>query len=220
MDGLTEYEKLHQLNTLVLTDAPVSYVFPLYPFTETPDNEASVLLRSEELLRFNQNTCMSEMPILLTDNLGGSEPGYPGAKSWVDGLKKLGVSEHEIMLIPFTEPLLQTLSEAFTVARFVQERGWTELVIIAPPFHALRCFLSMVTAIQTLETSMKVYMQVGITQNWSEHAVHSQKTTQGKRKDLIIGEIRRIQKYQKEGTPVPLISTDGALAYLEWRDKK
>ena len=149
-----------------------------------------------------------------------SQPGYPGAASWRESLKKLGVRKKDITLVPFTEPLLHTLSEAFTIATFVKKRGATHLVITAPPFHALRCFLSMVTAVRTLGTNLKVYTQVGITQSWNEHAFHSQNTTLWKRKDLIVGEIQRILQYQREGRPVPLISTDKALAYLEWRDSQ
>ena len=202
---------------MVLADTLI-YTFPIYPFTETPDNEAAVLLRSEELLRFNKRHG-GTFPILLTDNQGGSEPGYPGAKSWIDGLRKLGVAEDDIELIPLKRPDFNTLTEAFNVVEFVMQKGLKDLVIIAPPFHALRCFLSVVTAIRHHNANLRVFMAVGITQPWNEHAVHSQGTTQGKRKDLIIGELRRILKYQsKENRPAPLASADDALAYIVWRD--
>lgn len=216
-----DHEKLLQLNTMVLTDRCKHLLqSPIYPFTETPGNQDSVLLRAKELLRWNRNN-RSKMPILLTDNLGGSNPGYPGAPAWLSRLRELNVDANSIMLIPFTEPLLHTLSEAFTVVRFVREKGWEKVIIVAPPFHQLRCFLSMVTAVNHLDPQgLRVYNQVGLAQPWGEQVAHSQGTTTGTRKDLIIGEIRRIEKYQKEGTPVPLVSTDAALEYLEWRDNQ
>jgi hypothetical protein len=205
---------------MLLTETPPQTALPIYPFTETPDNQDSVLVRSTELLKFNRK-CGSQLPILLIDNRGGSEPGYPGAAPWQRRLCELGVREESIMRIPFTESLLHTLSEAFATVRLVQERKWEKLVIVAPPFHLLRCFLSTVTAIRHLHVNaLRVYCKVGITQPWHEHAVHSQKQTQGLRQDLIIGELNRILKYQKEGTPATLISTDEALAYLEWRDSR
>lgn len=217
----TENEKLHQLNTMTLTDSPpVGEAFPVYLFTETPDNQDSVLLRSKELFRWNRNNC-SKMPILLTDDLSGSNPGYPGAPVWQKRLRELNVHEDSVVLIPFTKPLLHTLSEAFTVVQFLREKGWEKLIIVAPPFHQLRCFLSMVTAVNQLNPKgLRVYNQVGITQPWGENVVHSQGTTRGKRKDLVIGELRRIEKYQKEGSPMPLVSVDTALEYLEWRDDR
>ena len=220
MSPATSGEKLHQLNTMVLTDSISGglYQFPIYPFTETPDNQASVLLRCEELFKFTRRN-NSTFPILLIDNQTGSEPGYPGAPAWKKSLNKLGVAESDIMLIPLTETPFHTLSEAFTTVRFVQQKQWRKLVIVAPPFHLLRCFLSVVTAIQTLKVDLKVYCQVGITQPWYEYAVHSQGKTRGKRKNLIVGEIRRIVKYRrKNNQSAPLCSTDAALEYLEWRD--
>lgn len=215
----TEFEKLHLLNTMVLTDTSYGSEIPIYPFTQTPDNTNSVLDRSIQLFEHNRRW-NGTLPILLTDNLGGSEPGYPGAPTWQECLDRRSLCiKINTMLVPFKDPNLNTLTEAINLGHFMQERGWDRLVIVAPPFHQLRCFLSMLTAITTLNPPyIKVYNQVGLTQPWNEHVVHSQKTAKGTRKDLTLGEFRRILKYQKEGTPVPLISTESALAYLEWRD--
>lgn len=130
------------------------------------------------------------------------------------------------------------------------------VTIVFPPFHGARCFLSTVTAVRHLNPEMFAYCEVGITESWHGHAVHSQNVVQGLRKDLIVGELRRIKRYQrrskllrlltdgflflkaalrdgtlfekfgnirhyaKQGSPVPLVSTDTALEYLEWRDSQ
>lgn len=243
-------EKLYQLNTMVLTDPPApDEMLPVYLFTETPDNQESVLKRGAEL--FHSGKALN---ILLINNLGGSEPGYPGAPPWQKRLRELNIPDEKVILIPFHEPVLHTLSEAMAMARFAKERSWNKVIVIAPPFHLCRCFLSTVTAVRHLNPELGVYAKVGITQSWHGHAVHSQRVVQGLRKNLIVGELRRIKRYQrkskflrlltdgilflkaafrdgtlfqklgnirhyaKQGSPVPLCSTDAALEYLKWRD--
>ena len=248
---ITEDEKLHQLCIMSLADGPpVDAMLPAYLFTETPDNQESVLQRSAEL--FHEGKASH---LLLIDNQGGSEPGYPGAPPWQKRLRELKVPKEKVFLIPFTAPVLHTLSEACAMARFVKEYGWNRVIVIAPPFHLPRCFLSTVTAGRHFNPGLRVYNQVGFTASWYGHAVHSQKAVQGLRKDLIVEEVPRIKRYQrqsklmrlitdglmfltaalrdgtlfaklrkigqyaKQGSPVPLVSKDDALAYLEWRDK-
>lgn len=247
----TEFEKLHQLNTMVLTDRlPLNAVLPVYLFTETPDNQESVLKKGAELFHAGKAS-----HLLLIDNQGGSEPGYPGAPPWQKRLQELKVPEERVVLIPFTAPVLHTLSEAFEVVRFAKSRFWNKIIIIFPPFHGTRCFLSVATGVFHIYPELRVCCQVGFTQPWHEHAMHSQKAVQGLRKDLIVEELRRIKRYQqrsklmrlvtdgpmflkaalrsgtlfkklrnisqyaKQGSPVPLVSTTDALAYLEWRDR-
>jgi hypothetical protein len=38
------------------------------------------------------------------------------------------------------------------------------------------------------------------------------------RSGTLCQQLRKIGQYAKQGSPVPLVSTDDALAYLEWRD--
>lgn len=246
----TENEKLHQLNTMVLTDSPPSKTtLPVYLFTETPDNQESVLQRGAYLLHAGKAS-----HLLLIDNQGGSEPGYPGATPWQKRLQELKVPDKKVVLIHYTEPVLHTLSESMTMVRFAKERRWEEIIIVFPPFHGARCFLSAVTAVHHIYPELRVYCQVGITQPWHEPALHSQKAVHGLRKDLIVHELRRTMRYQrkskflrlitdglmflkaacldgtlfaklrkikqyaKQGSPIPLVSTDTALEYLEWRD--
>ena len=250
MPKCTESEKLYQLNTMVLTDIhPSDERLPVYLFTETPDNQESVLQRGAELFHARKAS-----HLLLIDNLGGSKPGYPGAPPWQKRLQELNVPNEKVILIPFTEPVLHTLSEATAMVRFAKEQAWGKVVIVAPPFHLCRCFLSTITAVRHLNQEMRVYCQVGVTEPWHGHAVHSQRAVQGLRKDLTVGELRRMKRYQrrskflrlltdglmflkaafldgtlfeklrkikqyaKQGSPIPLVSTTEALAYLEWRD--
>ncbi len=234
----------------MLTDRlPPGTFASVYLFTETPDNQGSVLKRGARLFHAGKAS-----RLLLIDNLGGSKPGYPGAPPWLEQLHELKIPRERIFLIPFKEPVLHTLSEAFAMVRFAKERGWMKIIIVFPSFHGARCFLSVVTGVLHLYPELRVYCQVGITQPWHEPAVHSQNVVRGPRKELIVGDLRRTIRYQrrskllrlatdgfmflraafrdgtlreklrnlsnyaKQGSPVPLCSTDDALAYLEWRD--
>lgn len=214
MARVTKEEKLHKLSTMVLTDtarrAPLNT--PIYPFTETSYNQESVLRRSKILLQRSKRYG-SNASILLIDNQGGSEPGYPGAPAWQRRLCELGVNKNDILLIPFTEPILHTLSEAFAVVQFAQRRGLREIVIVAPAFHLLRCFLSIVTAIRCLYAhGLRVFCQVGVTQPWSERVIHSQGVVEATRQDLIVEELRRIKRYQRKSKLLRFF-TDG-IAFL------
>lgn len=201
----TRFEKLHQLNTVVITEPLPSALFntPTYLFTETPDNQESVLRRGAVLFH-----AWRASHLLLIDNLGGSEPGYPGAPPWQARLRELGVPDERMLLIPFTEPVLHTLSEAFAMVRFAKERGWKRIIISFPSFHGARCFLSAITAVHHIYPELRVYCQVGITQPWNEPALHSQKAVHGLRKDLVVHELRRIRRYQRKSKFLRLM-TDG-----------
>ncbi|MEK7170213.1 MAG: hypothetical protein AAB767_02910 [Patescibacteria group bacterium] len=236
---------------MVLTDsAPVANgPLPVYLFTETPDNQESVLKRASILHHRGRAS-----HVLLIDNLGGSRPGYPGCPPWEKRLGELRIPSQKIVTIPFTAPVLHTLSEACAMVEFAKKNGWNAVTIVFPPFHGSRCFLSAITAVRHLNPGMLVYCEVGTTEPWHGHAVHSQNVVQGLRKDLVVGELRRIKRYQrknvflrlltdgvlflkaslrdgtlfqklrnirhyaKQGSPMPLCSTEDALAYLEWRD--
>ena len=244
----TDYEEFQQFLVMTLADgSPEDVALPGYLYTETLDNQESVLQQGAKLFHTGKIS-----HLLLIDNLGGSRPGYPGAQPWQKRLRELNIPDERVILIPFHEPVLHTLSESLAMAQFVQSRGWKKLMVIAPPFHLPRCFLSAVTAILYMHLSLRAYAVVGITQGWHKQAVHSQNVVQGLRKDLIVGELQRIKKYQRKtllvrlaseapaflkeflkhpirtlrniptyitkGSPIPLVSIDSALTYLEWRD--
>lgn len=198
---------------MVITDPLPDFLYhtPAYLFTETSDNQESVLQRGAELFHAGRAS-----HLLLIDNLGGSEPGYPGSPPWQARLRELGVPDKRMILIPFTEPVLHTLSEAMAMVRFAKERGWKEIIISFPSFHGARCFLSAVTGVcriypeYHIYPELRVYCQVGMTQPWNEPALHSQKAVHGLRKDLIIHELRRIRRYQRKSGLLRL-ATDGLM---------
>ncbi|MBI2476203.1 MAG: hypothetical protein HYV67_03095 [Candidatus Taylorbacteria bacterium] len=188
----TEAEKLLQLATMVLTDtihrAPAAYLFG-----QTADNKHSVLERGAELLRDNVVS-----RLLLHDAQGEKNKGYEGIGVWKKHLSEGGVRASQITGIPCLE-LGHTFSEAKALAKYAHDQGWGKLIIVAAPFHQLRAFISMVTAIRLLQnTTLRVYNQVGSTLPWDQKVLHSQGILMATRQDLIVEELRRIKRYQRQ----------------------
>ena len=70
---------------------------------------------------------------------------------------------------------------------------------MASPFHQLRAFMTMITAIDAINYEMSVYSQTGRPLPWGQEVVHSQGNLRAPRTELIHAELARIEKYQKQG---------------------
>lgn len=204
---------IQQLTTMVLTDSLPSEapVPPAYLFTQTKGNQSSVLIKGAELLK----TGIADH-LLILDDLEKSNLGYPGAGSWLLEIQKLGVNTNsDVWTIGCRQPL-NTFSESLALAGYAIRTGAKQLIIIAPPFHMVRAFISVVSAIRKLEiTDLKIYCQVGLTLPWNGQTAHSQGTLVATRQKLILTELERIYLYREKGD---LVSTCEALWYLEWRN--
>lgn len=210
----SENEKLLQLTTMVLTDSTDGIRgVPTYLFTETSDNEKSGLNRGVGLLLSGVAS-----HLLILDDQDGTNRGYPGAKEWIKHLTGCRNVQKDKLQTVTCEQLLHTFSEACALTKWARERECTELIIVAPPFHQVRAFMSVVSAITRFgPKNLRVYNCPGVTLDWSAHVSHSQGTLWARRRDFVLTEARRIRKYHKMGD---LVSVDKALEYLEWRDKR
>lgn len=212
---------LLQLSTIVLSEVSLPdnwKCLPTYLLSETLDNEQSVLKVGEDIL------CSGGGPVYIIDDADLTNNAYPGALKWKKALERSqkchGIVNHDnIKTITLaSNTLLNTLTESLAVATIAQKEKWSSLTIVAPPFHQLRVFISMVTAAHFVGYQIRIYNKVGVTLPWYVQARHSQGTLIAKRSDLILSEIARILKYQKDSIPIPLLSTEKVLKYLEWRD--
>lgn len=185
--------------------------FVVYLFSETKDNQESSL---EKVIVLRDAGGVSR--ITLCD--GDTNHGYPGFAAWKEYLVSRGVPEGEIMPVasPVTQTSANTLTEAQALVRAAKELGWSELVIIAPPFHQVRCFITMVSVLFDEYPELKVYNEVGVSLPWSEKVRHSQGVLQATRSELIHTELERIERYHEKGD---LVSPETALAYLRARDR-
>jgi hypothetical protein len=112
---------------------------------------------------------------------------------------------------------LNTLIEANAMIRCAKHNQYTDIYVIASPFHQLRAFMTSVTAAQKFYPEINIYSHNGHPLPWQDRVAHSQGETSGLRRDLIGGEFDRIRKYQQKGD---LASDTDVLCYLNKRDDR
>lgn len=181
-----------------------------YLFGETADNELSVLLAALLVWRLGRTK-----RIALCGHPGGH--GYPGFKNWRKKLIKLGIPSGKIFAVPIAADFPpSTHAESFGLARYARKKGWRTIYVVAPPIHQLRAFITTVTAVQREKAPIRIYNFAGLPQQWDEHIIHSQGIQKGTRSELLMKEMKKIEKYYKKGD---LVSGEEVLKYLDRRDK-
>ena len=189
---------------------PDSKTDGVFLFGQTDDNQDSVLAKGQQLIAasLTKKALIIDTPPI---------SGHPGYEAWKHELRKIGVSERQIVGVPLPETkIIHTLIEAEAVMHFAKQNNYKSLYITASPFHQLRAFMTAVTAAQRIFPQIRLYSQTGTSLAWLEEVVHSQGKTKGTRAQLIAGEIERIEKYQSKGD---LATVEQVLAYLNERDK-
>jgi hypothetical protein len=127
------------------------------------------------------------------------------------------MKERCIHLIPFKATSHNTLTEADAVVSFAKISHLEFLILIAPPFHMTRAFMTTIRMVELNYSNLKVYSYPGIPLDWMESAVHSQGNLKDLRKNFIKAELDRINLYYRKGD---LISYSELLDYLNRRDGK
>jgi uncharacterized SAM-binding protein YcdF (DUF218 family) len=189
---------------------PATATNATFLFGQTEDNDASVLNKVQQLLASKQTDLA-----LFMDTPPAN--GHPGFEVWKRSLLELGVDEKNIAGVPMPQvPVLHTLVEAEAVVTYARQHHFHSLYVTAAPFHQPRAFMTAITAALRIYPDLKIYSQTGTPLSWLEEAVHSQGKTKGTRKQLLAGELERIEKYQKQGD---LASIEEVLAYLNRRDE-
>ncbi|MEM7032738.1 MAG: YdcF family protein [Chloroflexota bacterium] len=189
-------------------EMPSTEIDAAYLFSQTRDNQQSALDTGVKLFEENKT-----QKILITD----SEPrsGYLGFSVWFQQLVQMGVPEENLQGVPTHDfPVLHTLAEATAVVRYAKAQALKTLLVVSPPFHMLRAFMTTVSVALRDYPSLKIFSQPGRTLPWKEVVVHSQGTLNLVRHDLIHSEIERIATYQAKGD---LAATQDVLAYLNQR---
>jgi hypothetical protein len=197
-----------ELRTRVLCDVePPHRVDAVYLFGETVDNELSVIDAGGSLWHSGHVHAVAICGM-------EAKSGYPGFTSWQSQLQERGVGTILGVNVP-QQPAVHTLDEAKALIRHAKEEGWKTLYITAEPFHQVRAFVSVVTALAGDYARLRIYNHVGRVLNWNEDVVHSQGVLRGKRSRLIRTEASNTDRYQRKGD---LVSYEEALAYLNRRD--
>jgi hypothetical protein len=177
-------------------------------FSQTASNQSSVL---DAGARFPGLIGMTEGP-------GGN--GYPGFDDWRVELVRRSVRADRIVPVPngsvpgsgSVTPRHTTLTEAYGLVTFSRERRMTGVVIVAPPWHLLRCFMACVGALLRDYPDLELFPAFGTSLPWQEEAVHSQGSLKGSRADFVFHETTRIFRYHAQGD---LPDPERVLAYVE-----
>lgn len=206
----SSYLKLDEVVTRVLCDVtPPGKVDAAYLFAETTDNEASVLKAGAFLYGIGP----AQMVILCGLGRG---IGYRGFRAWQLKLLRVGIPGKDIIgVLPAGNFPPSTDAEALGIVRYAKERDWRSFYVVASPLHQLRAFVSTVSAVIKEKANLAVYSFHGIAQSWEEYVVHSQGVLKGTRSELLGTELKKIEKYYRNGD---LVSADEVLGYLDKRD--
>jgi hypothetical protein len=181
----------------------------VYLAGQTRDNESSVL---EKVYRFS-----GPIGMIGYDDVE-KICGFAGFTRWKNALVAGGISAERIVGIEgsFVEVggkrIIHTLSEHEAMARYAASLGKKQVLLIAPYWHILRCFLSAVLAGQRHYPEMQVYPVIGMPLDWGVDSKHSQGTLGGIRADFMFTETLRIFSYYEQGN---LASPEEAMEHLD-----
>ncbi|MBX2842023.1 MAG: YdcF family protein [Flammeovirgaceae bacterium] len=202
--------KILELQNRVFSDyIPHKQTDALFLFGQTADNQDSAFYGSKKVIKES----LAKKILLINCS---PKSGYPGFELWEKGLIQMGIPSRKIEGI-FNDgtPTLNTLIEAQATINHCKEKGYKTLIVMASPFQQLRAFMTAVTVALKIYPSIKIYSIFGEPLRWQEKVTHSQGTLTGNRKDLIYGELERIDIYNKKGD---LASVEEVLDYLNQRD--
>lgn len=176
-------------------------------YSQTPQNQPSVTIAANKIIK---TELAQKLLIMETEAISG----YAGFSQLKNELLENEVSESKIEGVLCNEKILHTLIESLAVVAHCKEKKYNSLLVCATPFHQLRAFMTAVTATLRIYPELKVYSYSGQPFSWTESVIHSQGKTEGKRAELIYGEIERIKIYGEKGD---LLSVDEVINYLNHR---
>jgi uncharacterized SAM-binding protein YcdF (DUF218 family) len=180
-----------------------------YLYCTTIDNQASIFRTARMLI---SHAIASRIYILDAPAMSG----YPGVKQCSRRLRELGLPADKIDYVPYggTESI-NTLVESQALVRAARDRGIGSLVLVSPPFHQLRAFMTAATVALKFYPDVALYSHPGAAMSWMASVVHSQGTLQAQRRQLIQEELVRVHTYQNKGD---LACFEDVLDYLNRRD--
>lgn len=148
----------------------------------------------------------------------GPGSGAEGFDVFVKELGEAGVPEDAIVLVPYLYPdgHINTYFEAHSFGAFLvsQKQRLTRLGVVAQPYHLMRTVLTTVSCLarEGLEPKDVHLCPLGCpVGSWLTPVTHSQGVVKGCKKDLIGGEVKRIETYHAKGD---LIDISHALEWL------
>jgi hypothetical protein len=187
---------------------PEKPVDAAYLYAQTHDNAESVLLAGADVYH---KFLAPKLFILNTT----STKGYDGYCAWKNLLRSKSIPEASIIKIDLYGQDHNTLTEAQALVQHAKKYALETILVIAPPFHLPRAFMTTIRAASSKYPGLKIYSRPGITFPWHNKVVHSQGILRAKRFELIGEELNRIHKYAAKQD---LSSFQETKRYLDRRD--
>ncbi|MFZ2555381.1 MAG: hypothetical protein WAZ27_02740 [Minisyncoccia bacterium] len=181
-------------------------------YANTIDNEGCNFLRAIELENAGA-----------INSLGVSEGslgfGYEGFAHSLERLRYLGWRDTVPIVKIDVGGQVNTGTEAQKLVEYIDQHFAVgdDLAVIAPHFHIERAFTTTVTALKRNNVSVRAYAVPGAPLNWTQVAKHSLGIVEGKRADLLKGELQRREKYRALECGSMATAQD-VIDYLDWRD--
>lgn len=199
-----------ELVTRVLCDSIAdAAVEAAYLFSQTVDNQSSVLDAGAHLM---QRGSVERLMIWGSE----AQVGYPGSSLWRAELAERGVPSTSIDLVGEGDGRpLNTLTESEGVVEYARAEGLKRVVVVAPPFHQVRAFVTAVSVALRAYPTLDLYSFPGRPLSWNETVIHSQGVLRDRRAALISAEVERIHRYREKGD---LVSPSVVLDYLDRRE--
>ena len=188
----------------------------VYVYTQTDDNFSSGLKKAAEIARSG-----GAREIGVSEGVAGSV-SFTIEKTTTQ-LRELGVDEGQTPIVGFTIPgNLNTGSEADVLVAYLLQKyeltGRTiTLGVTTVGFHLFRAFITTVTTIKRTGAPIAVYAIPGVPLPWTESVVHSQGIVSGRRSELLVPELQRMERYRAPEFG-GMLSVDAVNTYLSWRD--
>ena len=180
-----------------------------YLYCTTVDNQASIFQTARVLISHEIVT-----RIFILDAQAMS--GYPGVDQCRRRLLEFGLLDEQIEYVPYGDAAsINTLIESRALVRFAKNREMRSLILVSPPFHQLRAFMTAATVALKGHPELAIFSHPGAAMSWMESVAHSQGTLQAQRRQLIQEELIRIHTYQDKGD---LARFEAVLDYLNRRD--
>jgi len=120
-----------------------------------------------------------------------------------------------VFQFPLSEKFLpSTDADAWGLVGYAQERGMKSVILVAPPLHKFRAFVSLASAIIKAKSGLIAWNWTCDIRDWNEKTVHSQTAPLDKRLNLLAGELEKIGRYYRKGD---LVSAREILDYVARR---
>lgn len=210
----TENPALIELLHRVLRDnLPTQKADAAVLYAQTKNHEMAQL---EQLANLYKYRVVSKLAISGYEGCNNGQFIVSGFYYWKKTLENFGIPTTDILGFPLSTELPPcTDADAKGFVRFAKNRGWESAVVVVPPLHAVRAFVSTVTPVIREYPKLRVYSCPSETPLWTEKTLHSQSAPEDSGANLIKTEFAKLETYFKKGNH---LSKEKVIEYLNQRD--